>query len=363
MGRNDIKVVIVGAGPAGLITALNLAQRKISPVILEKQPAIKSTACAEACDQQSLNKIPFNSNGFISKRVKGVKIYYCGGTISFMNKAGVAVLNRTSWLKGMAKEIEIRGGQIRLASEVVAIQESSVQLKNGEKVDYDILIGADGPNSCVARHLGIKHKFVVASQYKVAFDTSNMDYLEFYHAKTPSPVYGWIFPKDGVMNIGVLGNLAQLDAFLRHKGVDNCQIVEREVGIIPISGIHKMVQNNIALIGDSASMPNPVSLGGLAPIIYASQILVANIENLENYEREVKKHPIAAPALLKARQALLALTKKDLTKIRSFLAETHRARTRWLYLVKIVKYPSLLLKLSRLVNICKAKNILINYGW
>jgi len=49
-GMSGIKVVIVGAGPAGLITGLNLMETGIYPLILEKQPNIKSTACGEACD-------------------------------------------------------------------------------------------------------------------------------------------------------------------------------------------------------------------------------------------------------------------------------------------------------------------------
>lgn len=42
-----MKVVIVGAGPAGLISALNLMQEGIRPVILEKQSAIRSIACGQ----------------------------------------------------------------------------------------------------------------------------------------------------------------------------------------------------------------------------------------------------------------------------------------------------------------------------
>jgi len=358
-----MKAVIVGAGPAGLISALNLIQKGMSPVIFEKRSGIETTACGEACDLQSLNKIPFDSDPYICRRVKGAKLFYPGAAYSYIHKEGV-VLDRASWLKGMAKEIEIRGGHIRLNSEVVAIEEDSIRLKNGERIGYDILIGADGPNSCIARHLGIKHKFVVASQYKIAYDSSNMDYLEFYLDKRFSPVgYSWIFPKDGVINVGVGDDFAHLNAFLRHKGLDGYEIIEREAGIIPVSGVQKLVQHNIALIGDSASMPNPFSLGGLAPIIYASQILVRNVNNLENYDREIRKHPIAAPVLLKARYTLLELTDKDLANIGSLLAKTRPGGVHFLSLVKIVRYPSLLPKLKRLIGMYRAMRISRDYGW
>lgn len=357
-----MRVVIVGAGPAGLISALNLIQDGISPVILEKQSAIRSTACGEACGLQSLNEIPFNSNQYIRKEVEGAKLIYADGTYSYLNKSSVT-LDRTNWLKGMAQEVEARGGQIRLNSEVAAVGEHSIQLKNGERIDYGILIGADGPNSRIARHLGIKHQSIIASQYKLACDTSDMDYLEFYIDKRFSPSYSWIFPKDGVINVGVEGDFTQLDAFLRHKGLNGYKIIKREAGIIPASGIQKLVQHNIALIGDAAAMPNPFSGNGLTPIIYASQMLARHIRNLEDYESEVKKHPIAAPVLLKTRRVLLELTDKDVANLLSFLMESHRGKVKSPSVVRIIKYPSLMLKLKALISTYQALRISRNYGW
>lgn len=357
-----MRVVIVGAGPAGLISALNLIQEGISPVILEKQPAIRSTACGEACDLQSLNKIPFNSDQYICKKVKGAKLIYPDGTCSYINKSSIT-LDRTNWLKGMAQEIEARGGQIRLSSEVIAIKEDSIQLKNGERIDYEILIGADGPNSRIARYLGIKHQFAVASQYKLACEASDMDYLEFYIDRRFSRGYSWIFPKDEVVNVGIQGDFAQLDAFLSHKGLNSYKIIKREAGIIPVSGIEKLVQHNIALIGDSASMPNPLSGGGLPPIAHAAHMLARRISNLGNYEREVKKHPIAAPILCKVRQVLLELADEDLVNLLSLLTESHQGKAGFPSVVRILKYPSLMLKPRALLSTYRAVRIFKTYGW
>jgi len=357
-----MRVVIVGTGPAGLISALNLIQEGISPVVLEKQSEIRSTACGEACSLQSLSKIPFDSNPYICKKVRGVKLIYPDGTCSYMNKSGVT-LDRTNWLKGMAQEIETRGGQIRLNSEVVVVDENSIQLKNGERIDYDILIGADGPNSRIAKHLGVKHQFVVASQYKLAYDASDMDYLEFHIDRRFSPGYSWIFPKDGVINVGVEGDFNHLDAFLRHKELDSYNIIKREAGIVPASGIQKLVQHNIALIGDSASMVNPFSEAGLTPIIYAAQMLVRNISNLENYEREVKRHPMADPILSKARHALLALADNDVVNLLRLLTEPPHGKVKAPRVVRIIKCLSLVPKLRTLISTYRAIRISKTYGW
>ena len=361
MDKTDKKVVIAGAGPAGLISALNLIQRGIAPLILEKQPVITSTACGEACSLRALNELPFDSNPYIQKRVKGVKAIFPGGAIDRIAREG-AVLDRTGWLRGMAKEVETRGGEVRPNSEVVAIEKDSVRLKNGERIGYHVLIGADGPNSCLAKYLGVSHRFLTASQYKIAFDTSNMDYLELYFDKRFSSSYSWIFPKDGVINVGTRGDFAHLDAFLRDRGLDSHEIIAREAGIIPTSGIQKLVQQNIALIGDAASMPNPLSQSGLAPIIYASQILARNINNLKVYQTEIENHPIANPILIKAERTLMKLGNQDLAHIGKFLSEVKQGEARSPSVTKIAKYPSLLPKLNKLRAIYKAGRIALDYG-
>lgn len=358
----SLKVVIVGAGPAGLITALNLIQRGISPLLLEKGSEVKSTACSEGCSHQSLAQIPFNSAPYISRVLRGAKLVFPDGSIDFVAKE-CAVLDRTDWLRGMAEEVRLRDGEIRLNSEVVDIDGHGLRLKNGENIGYRVLIGADGPDSRVARHLGITHRLIVASQYQLALDTSGMDYIEFYFDKKFASGYPWIFPKIGVANVGIEGDFALLDSFLRYRGLDKQPIVKKESGSIPTAGIGKLVQQNIALIGDAASMPNPTSLGGLTPIICASQILARNIDNLEAYQAQVKNHPMANSILLKPRHTLMSFSNHDLANIGKFLAEVKRGDAPYPQLMKIAKYPSLLLKLSKLRTIYEAGKITEDYGW
>jgi flavin-dependent dehydrogenase len=60
-----MRVVIAGAGPAGLISALYLIQEGIRPMVLDKRSQYDTKACGEACDWESLTKLPFNSKPYI----------------------------------------------------------------------------------------------------------------------------------------------------------------------------------------------------------------------------------------------------------------------------------------------------------
>ncbi|MBN1862051.1 MAG: NAD(P)/FAD-dependent oxidoreductase [Dehalococcoidales bacterium] len=358
-----MKVVIVGAGPAGLITALNLLQRGLKPLVLEKQPEVRSTACGEALGLCWLDEIPFDSSPHIAKRVTGARLIFPGGNFDHIPKDS-AVLNRTEWLRGMAEEVERKGGQLLLNSEVTGVAGSHIRLKDGREIGYDVLIGADGPTSRLARRLGISHRTIVASQYKITIDTSGMDSLEFYFDKRFSFGYAWIFPKEGTANVGVGGDFAHLDAFLQYKGLDRQPILEKEAGVIPSSGVNGcLARQKIALIGDAASMPNPAGLSGLSSIIQASRLLADNIENLENYQRQVKSHPMADPALLRGGRIMIDLGNRDLTYIGKFFAGVKQGEGHAPRVTRIIKYPRLLLKLNKLRKVYRAGKMAMDYGW
>jgi flavin-dependent dehydrogenase len=264
----------------------------------------------------------------------------------------------------MANEVGRQGGNIRLNSEAVAVASNHIKLKNGETIGYDTLIGADGPKSCVARHLGMKYSTFVACQYKIAADTSGMDYLEFYFDKRFSFGYAWIFPKDRVINVGLGGDFTHLDAFVKEKGLDRHQILSKEAGIIPDSGIGgKLARGNIALIGDAAAMPNPSGASGLAPIVQSGQILKRNINRLEGYELEVKNHPMANPILRKGALLMKSFTNRDLANIGKLFAGLEEGEGHAPYITRVIKHPALLLKFKKLWTVYKAGKIAMDYGW
>lgn len=312
-------VVIVGGGPAGVITGLQLLERGIAPVICEKQLRVASSVCAEACDSASLNELPFDSTPYVAHEVDGAYAVFPGDSMFEIAKPGV-VLDRQRWLEGLADAFRQRGGILRTGCEVTAIQQESVVLEGGEQLHADVVVGADGPFSLLRREMGIPQELIPGVQYRVACDTSQMDHLRFYFDKRFSEHYGWLFPRGDVANVGLSGTCRQLDRLLVHLGLDADGVQERMAGVIPVGGVpEQLVEGIRALIGDAASMTNPLSGGGLAPVIHASGLLARHIDDLQRYERAVHAHPMADPSIVRAKDTLLRLDVDDLEKMGSLV--------------------------------------------
>ncbi|KAJ4953394.1 hypothetical protein NE237_030226 [Protea cynaroides] len=171
-------IVIVGAGIAGLATALALKRVGLRALVLEKSPELRSTGAA----------IGLLSNGCIALHHLGVahkliSIYPPTLTVSVTNVANGAT-QETSYtgvqlIQGKRNEIrlvprkdlmealveELPSETIRFSSKLISIQThitheglsiATLQLDDGTIIKAKVLIGCDGLHSVVAKWLGLK---------------------------------------------------------------------------------------------------------------------------------------------------------------------------------------------------------------
>ncbi|HDS59734.1 MAG TPA: NAD(P)/FAD-dependent oxidoreductase [Thermoplasmatales archaeon] len=354
-----MKAVIVGGGPAGLITGLLLAQRSHRPLILEQQPSIQSTACAEGCDRASLEHLPFDVEPYVQNETAGAHIVFPGNNFFTVHIPGV-VLDRTAWLRGLAAALERQGGTIRLNARVQRIREREVELDGGERVPFDVLVGADGPFSVVRKHLGFPVELICGVQYKLDGEAGDR-YLRFYFDKRFSSHYAWVFPKRDSLNVGLAGKFSQLDAFLEHLDLNHCPRLERQAGGIPVSGVPPtIVKGRVALIGDAASMTNALSGGGLGPIIYAARMLADNIHRLRDYQRQVHRHPLAHADIVRGKNVLVSMSDRDLQKMGSLFNGMDLGQVRRRDMAGILRYPLLIRKF---VVLGRGVQLTMRWGW
>ncbi|KAK8476480.1 hypothetical protein V6N13_080664 [Hibiscus sabdariffa] len=161
------EILIVGAGIAGLTTALGLHRLGIRSLVLESSERLRITGFAfstwsnawRALDAvgvgESLRQKHYLLTGLVVASTFSDKPT---SEVSFKDRE-IRCLQRRSLLETLAKELP--DGTIRFSSKVVSIDESSgyckrVHLADGTILKTKVLIGCDGVNSVVANWLGLK---------------------------------------------------------------------------------------------------------------------------------------------------------------------------------------------------------------
>ncbi len=143
------------------------------------------------------------------------------------------------------------------------------------KLKAKILIGADGPQSEVARSCGLNSKaqfFGIQSTVEGKFDDS---FAELYFGSKVAPKYfAWFVPIN--KKKARIGLATKHNAYKYYK-----DFTKSKLGYIPkpdVSGAikckyqNKIVSDRVLLIGDAASQVKPFSGGGITYSLIASQL-------------------------------------------------------------------------------------------
>ncbi len=345
----DIK--IIGAGPAGLVTGLKLLEAGYNPTIIEKQEVIFSTLCGEGLSDQTLSKVPFRDwTEYARSTFDYGTFIFPNGTKAYVKKK-CHTMDRTSWFRAMAKEFEKRGGTLQLGTE----------LKSVKDLKYDLLIGADGPLSVVAKHVGNKFSAMVGVQTRLKGDYK-FDGMEFFLDKTYSEEYSWVFAKGDIFNVGLLGPMAKLDAFVKHVGLQDAEVIDRLAYTIPFFGT-KLQKDNVILTGDAAGITNPLTKGGMAAAVYVADIIVDCVKQnkIPEYEQTVLNHPVMSPVYKDALQDFRELTNDQLNRFGTELNGKDLSNLGKLFKAKLLMAS--LLKPRKLTTLMKATKYANKYSW
>jgi len=154
---------------------------------------------------------------------------------------------------------------------------------NGEKVgkpetlECDIVIGADGANSRVAKAIDAgEYNYAIAFQERIKIDDEKMEFYkdlaEMYVGDDVSPdFYGWVFPKYDHVGVGT-GTVINRPAIKKYqdairkrceKKIEGGKIIKIEAHPIPEHYRPRRVINRAALVGDAAGYVTKCSGEGI----------------------------------------------------------------------------------------------------
>jgi digeranylgeranylglycerophospholipid reductase len=300
-------VVVVGAGPAGSITARNLARNGYAVLLCEKRPVVGvPVRCGEATGPtKRVSDFTTVDEAWIETRFTGV-VFHGPENISFKYDAGRELgimLDRRLFDQHLAREAENAGAHLRTDTRVTGIGEAVdgtrvVTLEHAGTaltVKAKMVVGADGAESLTGRLVGLKTRQLppgtcTAIELRIRAQDPNPDCLTFWSGHDSiNKGYVWAFPKvkSGVVNLGSgelipkLGAKTQLQISTeyRDKYYPGAPIEEVHGGCVPVSGhMRACTADRFALVGDAAHHTNPLTGGGIVPGMLGGEYLSAWID-------------------------------------------------------------------------------------
>ncbi len=262
-----LSLAVIGAGPAGLYAAREAIRLGFDVKIYEKNAVGDAVHCAEGFfDMLKLLEPP--SAGVCCK-VSEI-IFKVKDTFHIdASNLNIWMLDRREWQINLARELMSQGCTIYEHTPVTpALFDELVKT-------FDWLIDASGvlPIS-VKTGRAVPVRYAHAAQYTLHGDFSALigrikavvmpDYCGYY----------WIFPKQrDLANVGVGffvrepgGRMRihdELKRILKKEGLEDCQVVKKSGGPIPVSVAEKVVYGKTLLVGDAAGLASPLHGGGI----------------------------------------------------------------------------------------------------
>jgi digeranylgeranylglycerophospholipid reductase len=302
----DLKtdVLVVGAGPAGSITAKYAARHGARVLLLEKRQEIGSPVrCGEGISKAWIEEVGIRPGRWINVEVEGARIYAPNEQVLEINERSAGnevgyVIERDGFDKQLAIDAANAGAEVLLKTAATGILKENghvvgVKAKRfGEpfEIRARVTVGADGFESQVGRWAGLPTNIAIRDmdtclQYRMTGVDSDDRYCDFYLGTCAPGGYVWVFPKgNGVANVGIGVQVSQvtgmadprtfLDRWIgRHPGYAKGKTIDIVGGGVSISQpIKQSVTDGFMLVGDAARMIDPITGGGIANGCIAGKI-------------------------------------------------------------------------------------------
>ncbi len=282
-------IIVIGAGPAGSAAAAWAVRHGASVALIDKAVFPRSKLCGGLFTERSrsyYNEI-FGEDIVYDNYLTQNAISFWHDKAEVATLHGIPPLHLTMRIDLDAKMHALalhHGAQDFSGQSISEIHADGVTLSSGQRLFAQVIIGADGVNSGVARHLFgqayDKATIGFGLEVEVPFDEDNQPLtplrIDFSAVRWG---YGWSFPKHRSTTVGVGGMLApnpdmksHLGSYMDSLGVDDQQ--PRVKGHFLPFGDFKTHPGraNILLSGDAAGLVDPITGEGIAFAMKSGQL-------------------------------------------------------------------------------------------
>ena len=335
-------VAVVGAGPAGSLTAYRLSRAGARVLLIDKQRFPRDKPCGGGLTLRTVKELPFPVDPVVEDVVTRVecRLRY-GRSFERGSRALCLMTQRRRLDHFLVERAAEAGADFRDGMRVVVESDRRLRVA-GEVFEVDALVGADGANGTTARVLGLANDIVhgVALEGNVAdADVDKERYvgrMVIELAVLPGG-YGWVFPKGDHVNVGVGGWASvgprardELRELCERHGIAPARVSEIRGHRLPMRRPQtRLAGGHALLVGDAAGLVDPISGDGIYEAAVSSHLasdaitalLAGEADSLDAYDAAAREafDPIASAgwgakvALDKFPRAVFALMRLPVT--------------------------------------------------
>lgn len=288
----DYDVIIVGAGPAGSTAAKFLAEKGIDVLLLDKHEFPRGKACAGGLTPRVLQRFNYIEDHMLES-------YVFRGTAHSPSSRYIAAYESDEYIAAMVLRENFDLALVNLARDAgatfmnsrvkdVRISDRAEVFLDDGKMDAEVVIGADGVFSTVARKVGLQPDpqskqiaLCILEEFDVGEDVverlfTSKRVAHIYFLSDGAPGYAWIFPKKDHLNIGLGCARSKLKSNIRElyggyiqkfkeDGIipDDIEVERPKIWGVPIRPLRKIYGDRVVLCGDAAGFANPISGEGI----------------------------------------------------------------------------------------------------
>ena len=285
--------VVIGAGPAGSLTAYHLARAGASVLLLDRARFPRDKPCGGGLTGRALRQLPFSVDSVVEHVVDRFefRLRYRHEFVRGARAPLVLMTQRRLLDTVLAERAADAGADFRDGTKATAVEigaDSATVRMNGQRLHAPLVVGADGANGITARCVGLGGAY----RHGVAFE-GNCRYGELDEERYAGRAvvelgivaggYGWIFPKGDHANVGVGGweeegprLRAQLAAVCRAHGISVERLRDLRGHRLPLRRGDAAARGRVLLVGDAAGLVDPISGDGMYEA-FVSARLAANV--------------------------------------------------------------------------------------